>query len=96
MTLDAGSQLNRFESAYTIGRRGRRSPGRRASARPRGRAARRPRARDGANLGAPTRYGENGWLGCGVVVDPAALVDVTEADGNQLAVMRTPRGRPAS
>jgi hypothetical protein len=41
-------------------------------------------------------YGEGGWLGCGVVVDPAALVDAKEEGGNQLVVARTPEGQPAT
>ena len=43
-----------------------------------------------------TRYGENGWLGCGVVVDPATLVDAREVGPDQLLVSRTPKGRPAA
>ena len=41
-------------------------------------------------------YGEDGWLGCGVVVDPAAVVDAKEEGGNQLVVARTPKGQPAT
>src|SRR2546426_4488230 len=29
-------------------------------------------------------------FGCAIVVDPASIVDVTEADGNHLIVARTP------
>ena len=43
-----------------------------------------------------TRYGENGWLGCGVILDPAAIVDSREEAGSQLVVVRTPEGAPAT
>ena len=43
-----------------------------------------------------TNYGDNGWLGCGLVMDPGTVVDVVEQGGNQLVVARTPRGRPAT
>ena len=36
-----------------------------------------------------------GHYGCGVVLDPAAIVDVTEADGNYLVVARVPAGGAA-
>jgi len=96
VTLDAGSQLNRFESFYTMKGDG---PISWAAGirKPEGVVPRVDRERGIVRTWEHlTRYGENGWLGCGVVVDPAALADVTEQAGNQLAVMRTPRGRPAS
>jgi unsaturated rhamnogalacturonyl hydrolase len=96
VTLDAGSQLSRFESAYTMTGDG---PITWAAGirKPEGVVARVDRERGIVRTWEHlTRYGENGWLGCGVVVDPAALVDVSEQGGSQLAVMRTPRGRPAS
>ncbi len=43
----------------------------------------------------PTEEAENGALGCGVVMDPAQITDITEADGNQLVLARTPAGKPA-
>ena len=43
-----------------------------------------------------TRYGEDGWLGCALVIDPGVVVDATEAGGSQLLVARTPRGAPAT
>ena len=96
VTLDAGSQLSRFESAYTMTGDG---PITWAAGirKPEGVVPRVDRERGIVRTWEHlTRYGENGWLGCGVVVDPAALVDVSEQGGSQLAVMRTPRGRPAS
>ena len=96
VTLDAGSQLNRFESFYAVKGDG---PITWAAGirKPEGVVPRVDRERGIVRTWEQlTRYGDNGWLGCGVVVDPAALVDVSEQAGNQLAVMRTPRGRPAS
>ena len=96
VTLDAGSQLSRFESAYTMTGDG---PITWAAGirKPEGVVPRVDRERGIVRTWEQlTRYGENGWLGCGVMVDPAALVDVSEQGGSQLAVMRTPRGRPAS
>ena len=37
-----------------------------------------------------------GWLGCGVIVDPAAIVGTRQEDGNQLVIARTPAGAPAA
>ena len=96
VTLDAGSQLSRFESAYTMTGDG---PITWAAGirKPEGVVPRVDRERGIVRTWEQlTRYGENGWLGCGVVVDPAGLVDVSEQGGSQLVVMRTPRGRPAS
>ena len=96
VTLDAGSQLSRFESAYTMAGDG---PITWAAGirKPEGVVPRVDRERGIVRTWEQlTRYGENGWLGCGVVVDPAGLVDVSEQGGSQLVVMRTPRGRPAS
>ena len=42
------------------------------------------------------QYGEDGWLGCGLVVDPAAVVEAREDAGNQLVVARTPKSQPAT
>ena len=41
------------------------------------------------------RYGDGGWLGCAVVMDPAQVVETREADGNLLLVARTKTGTPA-
>ena len=95
VTLDAGSHFNRFESVYTLDGDG---PVPWAAG---------IRLAEGALLRVDrehglvrtwehlTRYGENGWLGCGLVVDPANVVDSKEEGGNQLLVSRRPRGRSA-
>jgi pectinesterase len=96
ITLDAGSHFNRFESRYTL-----------EGADPITWAAgirlakgvvphidrERGIVRTWEHQG---QYGEDGWLGCGVVVDPATVVDAKEEGGNQLVVARTPRSQPAT
>jgi hypothetical protein len=96
VTLDAGSHFNRFESFY-------RAPGggpvtwaagiRKAE----GVVPRVDRERGILRTWEhQTRYGDNGWLGCGVVVDPTGIVETREEGGNQLVITRTPAGAPAT
>ena len=96
VTLDAGSHFNRFESFYTLEGNGpltwaagiRKAEGVTPWVdRERGIV----RTWEHQN-----RYGEDGWLGCGLVVDPAAVVDAREEGGDQLVVARTPREKPAT
>lgn len=96
VTLDAGSQLNRLESFYE-------QPGGGAVTWATGiRKAEGVVPRIDRERGVVrtfehlTRYGENGWLGCGVLLDPAAIVETREEAGNQLVVARTPAGAPAT
>ncbi len=96
VTLDAGSHFNRFESFYTVDGQG---PVTWAAGirKPEGTLPRVDRERGTVRTWEHlTRYGENGWLGCGVVVDPTAVADVLEAGGSQLLVARTTRGAPAT
>jgi len=96
VTLDAGSHFNRFESFYTVDGEG---PVTWAAGirKAEGTVPRVDRERGIVGTWEHlTRYGENGWLGCGVVIDPAAVVGVAEASGSQLLVARTPRGGPAT
>ena len=97
VTLDAGSNFDRFESRYTVEGESagdgeivwaagiRKVPG----------AA----VRIGRNQGILRTWeafkGDDGHVGCAVVVDPASLVDVADADGNVLVVARTRAGSPA-
>jgi Domain of unknown function (DUF4861) len=96
VTLDAGSHFSRFESFYIVEGDGpitwaagiRKAEGGDTRVdRERG------VLRTWEHL---TRYGDNGWLGCGVVVDPGTVVDVAEAGGSHLLVARTPKGAPAA
>jgi hypothetical protein len=96
VTLDAGSHFNRFESFYTIEGDGpvTWAAGIRMA---KGVVPRVDRERGAVRTWEHlTSYGDNGWLGCGVVVDPGSVVDVVEAGGNQLMVARTSKGRPAT
>jgi unsaturated rhamnogalacturonyl hydrolase len=96
VTLDAGSHFNRFESFYTVEGEGpiTWAAGIRLAKGVIPRVDReRGIVRTWEHQG---QYGENGWLGCGLVVDPAAVVEAREEGGNQLVVARTPKGLPAT
>jgi pectinesterase len=96
VTLDAGSHFNRFESFYTVGGD---APITWAAGirKAEGVVPRVDRERGIVRTWEhQTRYGEDGWLGCGLVVDPAVLVEAREEGGNQLLVARAPKGRPAT
>jgi len=95
VTLDAGSHFNRFESFYTVEGDG---PVTWAAGirKAEGVVPRVDRERGIIRTWEhQTRYAEDGWLGCGLVVDPAAVVEAREEGGSQLVVARTPRGQPA-
>ena len=93
VTLDAGRNLSRFESRYDLAGGGeiifavgiKKQPG--ASLRV-------ERGRGWLRTWEPAKDGA-GHYGCGIVLDPAAIVDVTEADGNYLVVARAPSDGPA-
>jgi hypothetical protein len=96
VTLDAGSQLNKLESSYRVAGGG---PVTWATGirRAEGVTPRIDRERGIARTWEhQTRYGENGWLGCGVIVDPAAIVETREEGGNVLVVARAAAGAPAT
>ena len=110
VTLDAGSHFNRFESFYTragqadAGAAGVGAAGVGAAAITWAAGIRKAQdaktATDREQGFLRTwefqgRYGDGGWLGCAVVMDPAQVVDITEADGNLLLVARTPKDTPA-
>jgi hypothetical protein len=96
ITLDAGRQLNKLESFYrtTGAAPATWAAGIRKAASVVPRVDReRGVVRTWEHL---TNYGDNGWLGCGVVVDPAAIVETREESGNQLVVARVSGGAPAT
>jgi hypothetical protein len=94
VTLDAGSHFNRFESFYRADGDVTWAAGIRKAKDVVPRVDReRGVVRTWEHL---TSYGDNGWLGCGLVIDPGTVVDVVEQGGNQLVVARTPKGRPAT
>jgi Domain of unknown function (DUF4861) len=95
VTLDAGSNFNRFDNLYTVaGGAGEPSwaAGIKKAA---GADVRIEKAAGWIRTWEPIRDG-NGHLGCVVLLDPAAVVDVTEAAGNVLAVARPGAGGRAS
>jgi hypothetical protein len=96
VTLDAGSHFNRFESFYTVEGEGpiTWAAGIRLA---KGVVPRIDRERGILRTWEHQgSYGEDGWLACGVVVDPAAVVEAREEGTNQLVVARTPKGQPAT
>ncbi len=94
LTLDAGSNLSRFESLYTVEGGAdvtwaagiKKAPGAQLRA---------ERQRGWLRTWEPLK-GNDGNLGCGIVLDPGRLVDITEADGNALVVARTTTAAPAT
>jgi hypothetical protein len=95
ITLDAGQNLDRFESyyksvpdspiTYAIGIKNF------------GAASVQSSRRDGwLRTWEPLQKGSAGNLGCGIIIDPSLFLDVTEADGNCLVVAKAPAGQPAA
>jgi hypothetical protein len=82
ITLDAGQNFGRFESnydgTYAAGIKKNKDANFRAE-----------RAAGWVRTWEPVTGGE-GKFGCAVVLDPARIVDVTEADGNQIVVAKAP------
>lgn len=93
VTLDAGRNLSRFESRYDLTGDGGIifAVGVKQQA---GASLRVERGRGWLRTWEPAKDGA-GHYGCGIVLDPQAIVDVTEADGNQLVVARAPGDGPA-
>ncbi len=87
ITLDAGWNLDRFESRYTGS-----SPGDLLFAAGIKKGGRSTSAVDRSSgwlrSWEPMRSGEAGNLGCAIIVDPALLVDTADAEGNYLVVAR--------
>ncbi len=97
VTLDAGQNLARFESRYTVD--GSSGPVAWAAGirKAEGASLRIDRERGFARTWEHlTRYGENGWLGCAVVMDPAQITETAEDKTSHLLVARTPAGTPAT
>jgi pectinesterase len=93
VTLDAGTNLNRFESFYTAEGGGELTwaAGIKKAA---GAEVRIAREQGIVRTWEPIRDA-NGHLGCAILVDPEALVEVVESAGNVLVVARSPAGSPA-
>jgi hypothetical protein len=95
VTLDAGQNLNRFESFYKT-----------ASAGPivsaigikhsEGSTQQANRAEGWLKTWESLQKGRDGNLGCAIILDPTLIVDFTEADGNYLVLAKVPAGLPIS
>ena len=94
VTLDAGQNFDRFESYYKTDSGGpvtcaigiKKWPGSNLQS----------NRKDGwLRTWEPLQKGQGGNLGCGIIIDPAAIVDVTEGGGNYLVVAKTPADQPA-
>jgi hypothetical protein len=96
VTLDAGHNLDRFESFYRV--EGGRAPATFAAGikKAPGSTSTSSRERGMLRTWEAFKAAGAGNLGCGIVVDPAHLVEFTEADGNYLAVARVPEGQPGT
>ena len=95
VTLDAGQNMNRFESFYktasgspiTSGIGIKKSEG----------STLQSSRQDGwMRAWEPLQKGRAGNLGCSIILDPALLAGFTEAAGNYLALARVPAGLPAA
>jgi pectinesterase len=88
ITLDAGQNFNRFESRYDADDAGAYAAGVKKTALANVRIE---RDRGWIRTWEPVKEKENlGQFGCAVIVDPSSVIDVTEGEGNQLMVARTP------
>ncbi len=95
VTLDAGQNLDLFESFYKTGLQGETvyAAGIKKSE---GSTMQSDRDEGWIRTWEPLAKGKSGYLGCGIIADPRAVVEVTVADGNYLVVARAAPGRPAS
>ena len=95
ITLDAGHNLSRFESRYVFD--GPHPDSIAVGIKKQTKAERRvERAAGWMRTWEPVAGKDAGSFGCGVVFDPAAVREVTEADGNYLLVGGLPEGKPVS
>ncbi len=93
VTLDAGSHFNRFESVYSVDGAAEITW---AAGIKRAKAADVRVAREQGIVRTWEAFKEpNGNLGCAIIVDPARLEAISEADGNVLVMGRTKAGVPA-
>jgi hypothetical protein len=95
VTLDAGLNFDRFESYYKTDVAGPLTfaAGIKNSA---GSAVLSERKDGWLRTWEPLQKGTAGNLGCAIVMDPAPIVDITQADGNYLMIAKAPASGPAS
>jgi len=86
ITLDAGQNFSRFESRYDVDGEVRYGAGIKKST---AADVRVERGEGWVRAWEPVKDA-TGHFGCAIVVDPATIVDVTDADGNHVVVARAP------
>jgi hypothetical protein len=94
ISLDAGQNLNRFESRYTIQGEPRELTNAIGIKKNKGSTASTNRQGGSLRSWEPLKD-DAGMLGCGILINPAELVDFTEADGNYLVTQKVQPGKPA-
>jgi len=87
ITLDAGHNLDRFESFYKADGKGSLTLAV-GIKKGEGSTVLHERKQGWLRTWEPVRKGQAGNLGCGIVLDPSSVVEITEADGNYLIVAR--------
>jgi hypothetical protein len=95
VTLDAGQNFDLFESFYKADAAGPAAHG--IGIKNFGAAVLQSNRKEGwLRTWEPLQKGKAGNLGCAIIVDPAAVIDVAEADGNWLVIAKAAAGQPAS
>jgi hypothetical protein len=94
ITLDAGQNMDRFESRYTLDGAPRELTHAIGIKKSAGSLSAASRERGSLRTWEAFR-GTDGHLGCGVALDPAQIVEFTEGDGNYLVVAKVPAKLPA-
>jgi Domain of unknown function (DUF4861) len=94
ITLDAGQNFNRFESRYDTDTSGGGLTFATGIKKQAGANLRVERAGGWLRTWEPVKGG-TGEFGCAIVIDPAAIVDLADADGNSLVIARVAAGSPA-
>jgi hypothetical protein len=95
VTLDAGQNFDRFESFYKMEGSGPLTFA--AGIKNNSGSTVLSERRDGwLRTWEPLQKGEEGNLGCAILMDPASIVDITQADGNYLIVAKGTASAPVS
>ena len=95
ITLDAGQNLDRFESRYTGDAGGAEGAGGRHQEGRRRQVVFRTRRAACSGTWEPVKA-DGSHFGCGIIVDPPSVEDVAEADGNVLVVTTIAAGGAAT
>jgi hypothetical protein len=95
ITLDAGQNFDRFESYYKS------TPGGLITyavgiKNNEGSTVLSNRKEGWLRTWEPIQKGKSGNLGCGIILDPGSLADITEGDGNYLMIAKAPAGQAAA